>query len=47
MAKNTSDLNDWIKQVIGQTLWMWLPFFILFPLIRMTKDKIRKMIGRY
>lgn len=44
--KQTQDLNTRFENFIKATLWIWLPFYILVPLLRMSKDRIRKMLGR-
>ncbi|NTW13511.1 MAG: hypothetical protein HGA31_00580 [Candidatus Moranbacteria bacterium] len=46
MGKVTKDLNTRFEDFLDATLWLWLPFYILFPLVRNAKDKIRKMSGR-
>lgn len=46
MAKQTVDLNTRFENFLTVTLWIWLPFFILFPLLRMTRDRIRKSLDR-
>jgi hypothetical protein len=45
MAKQTTDMNVWFENFLEKTLWLWLPFYILFPLLRSAKEKVRKMTG--
>lgn len=46
MGKQTKDMNVRFEVFLEKTLWIWLPFYILFPLLRMAKDKVRRKTGR-
>ena len=45
MAKQTKDMNVRFEVFLEKTLWLWLPFSILFPLLRAAKDKARRLLG--
>ncbi|MEI6650006.1 MAG: hypothetical protein WCL23_01070 [Candidatus Moraniibacteriota bacterium] len=43
--KQTTDMNVRFEDFLAATLWLWLPFYILFPLVRNSKDKLKKLMG--